>query len=118
MAAAGPAESLVDFARGWARAWSEQRVEDYLELYASDFLPPGELERAAWETQRRFRILKPRRIDVRLSDFEATSIAADRAQISFDQSYTSDTYGDRVRKTLELIREAGAWKILAERVEG
>ena len=36
--------------------------------------------------------------------------------VSFDQSYTSDTFSDRVRKTLLLVWQDGAWKIVEERV--
>ncbi len=113
--ATGPA--LVDLARTWARAWSEQRVDDYLRLYATDFRPADELSRGEWEEQRRTRILKPRQIDVELSAIEAVAIGTERAQVSFDQSYRSDAYRDKVRKTLERVREGGAWKILAERVD-
>ncbi len=116
--ATGLEQPLIDFARAWARAWSEQRVEDYLGLYATDFRPAGELGRGEWEEQRRSRILRPRRIEVELSAFEAAPISAERAQIAFEQSYASDSYSDSVRKTFELIREGGAWKILAERLDG
>ncbi len=117
VAASRPAQPLVDLALAWARAWSEQRADDYLGLYARDFRPPGELSRGDWENQRRFRIRKPGRIEVRLSALETVPISSGRAQISFDQSYRSDTFSDSVRKTLELIEEGGTWKILAERVE-
>ena len=109
---------FVDLAQTWARAWSEQRVDDYLRFYAADFRPAGGLSRGAWEAQRRKRILRPRRIEVGLSAIEAMPIGVERAQVSFDQSYRSDDYRDAVRKTLELIKEDGSWKILAEKVEG
>ncbi len=110
-----PARQLVELAQGWARAWSEQRVDAYLELYARSFRPPDGLSRGEWETLRRSRILRPGKIDVRLSAIEAEAIDAGRARVSFDQSYRSDNYSDQVRKSLELIREDGTWKILAER---
>ncbi len=110
-----PAQQLVELVQSWARAWSDQRVDAYLGLYASDFRPPGELSRGEWEAQRRSRILGPRQIEVQLSAIEVEPIDARRARVSFDQSYRSDNYRDTVRKSLELVREAGAWKILAER---
>ncbi len=109
------APQVIALAQTWARAWSEQRVDAYLGLYATDFSPPNELSRSEWEAQRRFRILRPRQIDVRLSALEAEPVSEQRARVSFDQSYTSDNYSDTVRKTLELIRQGSAWKILAER---
>ncbi len=112
------ARELVEFARGWALTWTEQRVDDYLQLYASDFQPPGNLTRESWAQQRRLRIQRPRSIEVRLSAVEAETLSEDRARVSFDQSYRSETYRDQVHKILELIRENGGWKILSERQAG
>ena len=109
------AQQLTEVAQAWARAWSEQRVDAYLELYARDFRPPQSLSRDEWENQRRSRILQPQQIEVRLSTIEVEPINDQRTRISFDQSYRSDSYSDSVRKTLELVREGGSWKILVER---
>ena len=48
----------------------------------------------------------------------AETLSEDRARVSFDQSYRSETYRDQVHKILELIRENGGWKILSERQAG
>ncbi len=111
-------ESLTRLAESWAQAWSEQRATDYLGFYSRDFRPPDGLDRSAWEKQRQTRILRPRQIEVRLSGVEVEAVSPERARVSFDQGYRSDSYRDSVRKTLELIREGEAWKILAERVDG
>lgn len=105
---------IVALAETWARAWSGQRVDDYLRLYAADFRPPDDMSRSEWEALRRTRILKPGRIEVKLSAVETEIAGDERARVSFDQIYRSDTYTDQVRKTLELVREADGWKILAE----
>ncbi len=110
-----PARQLATAAHDWARAWTEQRVDDYLRFYARDFQPPHGLDRSVWQAQRRARILRPRQIEVQLSALEVEPIDARRARVSFDQSYRSDNYSDRVGKSLELILEDGTWKILAER---
>ncbi len=61
----------------------------------------------------------PGRIEVEVSGFEAETLDAGRARLSFDQSYSSTSgYSDVVRKTLELVREDGAWRILEERSDG
>ncbi len=109
------ARPLVDLAAAWALAWSEQRASDYLRFYAQEFQLPQGLGRSEWEELRRERILRPRLIEVRLSAVETETIDDQRARVSFDQSYRSDTYRDQVRKTLELVREGDAWKILVER---
>ncbi len=100
----------------WAAAWSEQRVEDYLAAYAADFQPPRGLERAEWAAQRRERILRPASIRVTLGALDRTVLDAGRVRISFEQSYETETYADKVTKTLELVWEDGDWKIAAERV--
>ena len=76
------------------------------------------MSRGNWEALRRTRILGPGRIEVRLSAIAVESLGAERARVSFDQSYRSDGYSDRVRKTLELVREGDGWKILGETVDG
>ena len=109
---------LVDVARAWARAWSDQRVDDYLGFYAAGFRPADGTSRGEWAAQRRVRILKPRHIEVALGSIVTEPMGSERAVVTFDQAYRSDSYRDRVRKTLELVRHDGGWKILAERVEG
>ena len=102
--------------RSWAAAWSEQRVDDYLAAYSSQFEAPASLERGEWAAQRHRRILRPGWIRLTLGPLRRTLVDGDRVQISFEQRCETDGYGDRVVKTLELIRENGSWKIAAERV--
>ncbi len=108
---------LVAVARAWARAWSEKRIDDYLGFYASSFSPSEGMGRDEWQAQRRERLAGPRTIAVELRGVEAEPVSSERARVSFDQAYRSDTFSDEVRKTLELVREDGRWRILEERVE-
>ena len=101
----------------WASSWSEQQVEDYLAAYSPRFQPPAGLDRAAWERQRRARILAPRWIEVGLAFVEIEETGTDRSRVHFVQAYESDGYRDVVRKVLELERREGGWKILSESVE-
>ena len=105
---------LVD---NWSRAWSEQRVDAYLEAYSPRFTPPQGLDRAAWERQRRARILAPRWITVELALVELEKLDPELCRVRFVQAYESDSYRDVVRKTLDLERVEGGWKILRETVE-
>ncbi len=113
-----PARPPLELAKAWARAWSEQRVDDYLGFYAAEFRPPHRLDHAAWEAQRRTKILGARDVQVTLSAFDAELIDSDRARVSFDQAYSATGYSDSVRKTLELTRRRGGWQIVRERVDG
>ncbi len=98
----------------WARAWSEQRVEDYLSAYAAAFQPAGGLSRPIWEARRRSRIAAPEWIEVVLDDVKVLLISPGQAVATFRQSYTSGTFDDEVDKTLTLVDEDGSWKIQRE----
>ena len=99
----------------WAAAWSAQDVETYLSFYAADFRLPGATSRQAWEAQRQRRLLAPRIIAVTLRDLEVELTGPDSAKAHFVQTYVSPGYGDRVSKTLVLVRQADRWQILEER---
>ncbi len=105
---------LMKTVTAWAKAWSEQRVEDYLAFYAAGFQPPGGLSRAAWEAQRRQRISAPSRIEVKVALRDVRTQSPTEVEIELLQSYSSNIYSDVVVKTLELVLEAGAWKIARE----
>ena len=106
--------ALARLALEWARAWSEQRVDDYLAFYASGFDPGDGVDRAEWVEQRRRRLTAPSFIEVELTDLEARAESPSRAAVTFVQSYRSNSYRDRVRKTLILVPEDGDWKIERE----
>ncbi|MEM7351315.1 MAG: hypothetical protein AAF657_10945 [Acidobacteriota bacterium] len=108
--------SVRDFVLDWARSWSEQRVDDYLAHYASNFRPPNGLGRGDWEAQRRQRISSPASIEVGVEQLEIVTVASRAAVATFVQSYRSATYKDRVAKLLDLVREGGEWRILEERL--
>jgi len=121
---AEPAE-LAAVVEAWARAWSEQRVEDYLYFYSQGFVPLGGMSREEWQELRRVRVAAPEyvKVSVAFLDFESSESAggsaggSDRALVRFNQSYESDAFGDVVTKTLELVREGGVWKIVKESVD-
>jgi hypothetical protein len=110
-------EAPIDAVRSWAQAWSAQDVRGYLEAYDSSFAPPDGLSRSEWEAQRRQRLIRPAFVQVSVSDIEARPLEPDRVVVTFVQSYRSDTFSDRVLKTLELARRDGAWKIVREQSE-
>ena len=103
--------------RSWAAAWSDQRVDDYLSFYSESFVPRGGASRDDWDRTRRERLTRPRFIEVELSNFRTEILGDERATVSFDQAYRSDTFEDRVVKTLRLVREGDLWKIGEEIAE-
>jgi adhesin transport system outer membrane protein len=108
------ADEILAAVEGWANAWSSQDVDAYLATYSPRFQPPGELSRRAWETQRRERLTRPSFIAVTVAEMNVRQLTAERVVVEFDQSYRSDSFGDRVRKTLELVKSDGSWLITRE----
>lgn len=99
----------------WARAWSDQNVEAYLSHYARGFEPPNGQSRGDWEATRAERLGGPEFIRITVSALETELKDGSHGRATFEQSYESDRFKDSVRKTLELVREDGRWKILEEK---
>ncbi len=49
-----------------------------------------------------------------MTDLSASTGSSGESSVGFIQAYRSNTYTDRVRKTLAFVREAGSWKIVLE----
>ncbi|MCH9647268.1 MAG: PilZ domain-containing protein [Deltaproteobacteria bacterium] len=107
-------EEVQRVVMGWAKVWSDQEPERYLEYYSRRFVLPDGLSRSQWESQRRQRISQPQFVRVSLVDLEVAIQQEDLVQAHFLQNYRSDSFEDAVRKTLHLVREDDAWKISQE----
>ena len=114
--AGSPTSAASDLVAGWADAWSEGRVEDYLGYYSSDFEPPNGLGLRQWRASRAERLSSPQYIRVSITALELEVLGPDRVSAIFFQNYRSDRYEDTVRKRLDLGLEGGRWRILRERV--
>jgi hypothetical protein len=112
------ASQIGDLVRGWAAAWSGQRVDEYLAYYAEGFTPATGASHDAWVDQRRRRISAPTFIEVTAEGLVVEEVGSGRVRVSFAQTYRSNTFQDRVVKTLELERKDAAWRIVAERAGG
>jgi len=109
-----PTAAILDSVKAWAQAWSKQDVDAYLSFYAADFKAPKGESRADWEQQRRARVGGPEKISVTLRDLKVVQRDAQHAAVSFHQSYRSDRFQGRTRKTLEMVRVGDEWRILEE----
>lgn len=119
-AATEPATPLPveSFLRRWAQAWSDQDVERYLRHYADNYDPVGNRSLEEWRQQRRERLQRPDLIKVNLAEMEAVELADGRTQVTLIQSYTSDSYADKVRKVIDLQPVQDEWRIIRERSLG
>ena len=115
---AAPADATAEVLKavnGWAQAWSKKDADGYLAYYAKEFKTPGGEARAAWEKTRRARIEAPKSIAVGVESPKVTMTGADRATVSFRQSYRSDVLKSNSRKTLVMVRTDGRWQIVEEK---
>jgi len=103
--------------QAWAKAWSAQDADAYLAFYAPDFKTPNGVPRAEWETQRRSRVSGPRSIKVTIRDAKIVRHDDRRVAVRFQQSYRSDRFQGRTRKTLELVWIGDDWRIVEEVVK-
>ena len=106
--------AVDEFVLSWSQAWEQKNVEAYLSHYSRNFRTPGGISMPAWEKQRYQRLGKPKFIKIGIRDIKKKKQTDSRAQVSFIQEYRSDTYGDQVAKTLDLIWEDGSWAIVNE----
>ncbi|MBT5874804.1 MAG: hypothetical protein HOH43_15405, partial [Candidatus Latescibacteria bacterium] len=98
----------------WAQSWSNQDVDVHLSLYSSDFEAPDNETTSSWKQKQRQRIREPGFVEVTVSDIDAKLTDSSTAEVSFLQSYQSDSYGNRLRRTLYLKKQSGRWKIFRE----
>jgi len=97
----------------WAKAWSNKNVEAYLKAYSPNFAPAGKQTRAAWQKERRDRIVGKKSISVTLSDLDIR-VDGEQAVASFRQAYKADSLSVSSQKTLNLKKSAHTWLITRE----
>ncbi len=108
-------EAIRAAVMAWAKAWSRKDVDDYLQAYASSFVPPEGQSRSKWEAERKLRIVSKKSISVEVRQFKVT-VEDKTATVQFQQIYSSDNFTGNSRKTLEMVRQGERWLIARERV--
>nr|WP_315464014.1 hypothetical protein [uncultured Rhodoferax sp.] len=107
-------DGIRAFVTVWARDWSDGDAQRYLAAYSPAFVPSDGVARKTWEAQRRQRVDKGRGIVVKVTDLQVTAQAGGRATANFLQQYSARGLTDVSRKTLQLERLDGAWRITRE----
>jgi tetratricopeptide (TPR) repeat protein len=115
--AANEGKNVEAAVMAWAAAWARQDMTAYLGAYGKEFDPQGNQSRAAWEDERRARIVGKSSISVTLRDF-AVSVTGDKAQARFRQFYKSDALSVSSRKTLDMVKAGERWVIVRESTGG
>jgi hypothetical protein len=98
----------------WVAAWSDKDVDAYLSHYADDFKPDGGMSLRRWKKERKERVGEPAFIKISISKMHIEMKDQAHATARFIQHYQSDTYSDRVAKTLTLEKAGAKWLITGE----
>lgn len=96
----------------WAQAWADRDADAVVTLYSESFVAPTDVGRGPWLGERREQIATGPVPEPKLQDLKVRDESADRRIASFTQRFGSNV----LRKELTLVREAGSWRIVAERV--
>jgi len=107
--------NIQAFLKAWGKAWSDQDISAYFAHYSGDYQPDAAQSRQEWLEERQRRLSGPAWIEIELDFLDFKFLGADMAEVKLLQKYRSDTYGDRTRKLLSLVRENNQWKIWMER---
>ncbi|MFI4926275.1 MAG: tetratricopeptide repeat protein [Burkholderiales bacterium] len=114
--AAGPAAGTREVeaaVHAWANAWSSKDMNTYLASYGKEFDPPGKQSRAAWEAERRSRIVGKKQISVQLGDLKV-AVTGNKAVAHFHQNYSADGLKVSSHKRLDLVKNGEHWTIVRE----
>ncbi len=114
-AAAQDPDTVLKAVNGWAKAWSDNDVNSYFAHYASDFQTPKGISRDDWESQRKARIAKPRKIEVEIESPKVSFNEKGRVTVTFRQHYRSDTLKATSAKTLVMVKAGEKWLIQQEK---
>lgn len=111
---ATPHAEVEQTVHAWAAAWSSRNVDDYLAFYSASFLPEKGISREAWKNGRDKVLNSVDSIRVTLANMKITIMDTNQAKVTFMQDYWSNTYQDKIMKTLMLKKDGGAWRIVRE----
>jgi len=118
VAASPSPEAVLKAVDSWAAAWAGNDVDAYLAGYAPGFKTPDGESRKEWENERKARIAKPRKIELRIESPKVTFNEANRATVTFRQHYRSNSFKAITSKTLVMVKSGSQWLIQEEIVGG
>ncbi len=112
---ADQSDDVIDAVNSWARAWSKQDTSRYLSHYSPKFDPAGSQTRRQWESTRDARLTRPEFIRITISDSKVSFSGNNKATVTFQQHYKSNTLDSVGRKTLNMVKSNEGWLIVKER---
>ncbi len=89
-------------------------MKGYLAAYNKSFRTSGKQSRAAWEAERKARIVGKSSIKLNVSNLVVTVQPGGKATARFRQDYSADALNVTSRKTLEMVKSGNTWQIVQE----
>jgi tetratricopeptide (TPR) repeat protein len=100
----------------WRKSWVSGDVEKYISMYQKNYSPRGKT-RNAWVKNRQQKVVKSKKIKVEIKNAQVyINDSQTKANIRFDQNYSSSNYTDGVLKRLYWIKIKGQWYINRESI--
>jgi hypothetical protein len=107
------ARSPEEVVASWAQAWANREADAVVALYSSSFTAPTDSAgSSAWLEQRREQVATGPTPDSQVEGLRVEPDGDDKRIVRFVQKFGTNS----LRKELTLVREAGSWRIVAEKV--
>jgi len=110
-----PENSATFMIKSWAKDWSNQNVDAYIDHYVKNYSHKDDKSHDDWVELRKVRLKKPTFINIELKDIQVDNVDNNLAIVMLTQHYRSNTINDEIKKLLVLVNEGGKWKIQRER---
>ena len=108
-------EDIQNLITKWLTSWKSGDMKTYRSCYASDFQSKG-MDLNAWVSHKINVYKKSKNINISIDDLRMSE-QGDTVTAVFTQSYSSSILKDKGKKTLELRKINGEWKIYREIVK-
>ncbi|PKN50555.1 MAG: hypothetical protein CVU55_16285 [Deltaproteobacteria bacterium HGW-Deltaproteobacteria-13] len=107
-----PQEDIRSFVNKWLAGWQSGNMKAYRSCYAPDFQSKG-MNLDAWISYKSKVSEKSKNVNISIDNLQITQDEK-IARAAFTQSYSSSILKDKGKKTLELKKIDGEWKIYRE----
>jgi len=106
-------DAAVSAMRQWLAAWQSKSMDAYFASYVDGY--KGDMRSSSqWKKSRTEKITGKTNIAIKVDNVAVTSLDSKQAQVTFTQTYTSNSFVDTTQKTLLMVNQAGNWLIAKE----
>ncbi|MFC1840864.1 L,D-transpeptidase family protein, partial [Thermodesulfobacteriota bacterium] len=107
-------QEIKDFISAWEKVWEKKDLSAYISCYDKDFTS-RDMTLDEWKSHRNRLNKKYRTIRVDIKNLKIEPLSSGKmANVTFTQDYEADSYMDRGKKEILLVRKGKDWKIREE----